>query len=237
MRKRDGLPAAKAAHRKAARASEAEPTARRAPERAPEREPRLRLRSDPLRLAAEVAELQAELDALRARIRELEAHADVDPLTDVLNRRGFERELRRAIAYVRRYKAHAVLVYLDLDGFKPINDRHGHAAGDAMLQALAAEIVRRARASDAVGRLGGDEFAVLLWNLSEPDAQAKARALEALIGGTRVRWEGHDLQVGASAGTAELMPADSPADVLARADRAMYARKAARRAGVMYDPA
>jgi diguanylate cyclase (GGDEF)-like protein len=192
--------------------------------------PRPRLGSDPMRLAAEVAELQAELDALRARIRELEACADVDPLTHVLNRRGFERELARAIAYARRYEARAALVYLDLDEFKPVNDRHGHAAGDAVLQALAATLMRTARASDAVGRLGGDEFAVLLWNLSEEDACGKARSLEHALAATAVPWEGRLLRVGASAGVAYLQEGDAPADVLMRADRAMYTRKADRRA-------
>src|SRR5690348_16355482 len=191
-------------------------------------EPRPRLRSDPMRLDVQVAELQAELDALREKIRQLEAHADVDPLTGVLNRRGFERELKRAIAYVQRYGADAALVYLDLDGFKPVNDCDGHAAGDSVLQAVAAALAGHARASDVVGRLGGDEFALLLWHLSEEDAHAKALALEALIGATRVPWEGGALGVGASAGIAVLRAADSPASVLARADRAMYERKTQR---------
>ena len=87
-----------------------------------------------MRLAAEVARLEAELAAMRARVAELETHAESDPLTGVMNRRGFERELTRAGAYVRRYGGNAALVYLDLDGFKPVNDRHGHAAGDAVLR-------------------------------------------------------------------------------------------------------
>jgi hypothetical protein len=119
--------------------------------------------SDPMRLAAEVARLEAELAAMRARVAELETHAERDPLTDVMNRRGFERELRRADAYVRRYGGNAALVYLDLDGFKPVNDRHGHAAGDAVLRAVAAALVAAVRVSDTVARIGGDEFAVLLW--------------------------------------------------------------------------
>ncbi|HVY57589.1 MAG TPA: GGDEF domain-containing protein [Xanthobacteraceae bacterium] len=205
---------------------------RREPEAPFAQGPRPRLNSDPMRLAAEVAKLQAELDALRARVRELEACAEVDPLTHVLNRRGFERELARAIAYARRYEARAALVYLDLDGFKPVNDRHGHAAGDAVLQALAAKLMRTARASDAVGRLGGDEFAVLLWNLGEADARQKAQALERALGATAVPWEGQMLRVGASAGVAYLQREDAPGDVLARADRAMYARKAQRRAAL-----
>ena len=93
-----------------------------------------------MRLAAEVERLAAELEASRARIAELEARIDVDPLTETLNRRGFERELKRSLAYVKRYGASAALIYLDLDEFKPVNDRHGHAAGDAVLKAVAAAL-------------------------------------------------------------------------------------------------
>ena len=127
-----------------------------------------------MRLAAEVDALAAQLEASRARIADLEARVDIDPLTDVLNRRGFERELKRSLAYVKRYGTSAALIYVDLDGFKPVNDRHGHAAGDAVLKAVAAALLRHVRASDVVARIGGDEFAVLLWNVDGAAAAAKA---------------------------------------------------------------
>src|ERR1700689_3380735 len=79
-----------------------------------------------MRLAAEVERLAAELSASRARIADLESRVDVDPLTETLNRRGFERELKRSLAYVKRYGVSAALIYIDLDEFKPVNDRHGH---------------------------------------------------------------------------------------------------------------
>ena len=115
------------------------------------------------------------------QIAELEARADVDPLTDILNRRGFDRELKRSLAYISRYGTDAALVFLDLDGFKGVNDRHGHAAGDALLKAVARELTGRVRASDVVARLGGDEFVVLLWNVNATQALAKARDLETVI--------------------------------------------------------
>src|SRR6202034_50294 len=102
-------------------------------------------RSSFMRLAAEVEALAAQLKFSRERIADLEARVDVDPLTDVLNRRGFERELRRSLAYVKRYGASAALIYIDLDGFKPVNDRHGHGAGDTVLKAIAAALVRNVR--------------------------------------------------------------------------------------------
>jgi diguanylate cyclase (GGDEF)-like protein len=181
-----------------------------------------------MRLAAEVDALAAELKISRARITDLEARVDVDPLTDVLNRRGFERELKRSLAYVKRYGTSAALIYVDLDGFKPVNDRHGHAAGDAVLRAIAAALTRGVRASDVVARVGGDEFVVLLWTVNGPAAAAKAAALEAAVYAAPVRWNSSTLVVGASAGVALLGPLDTPDEVFGRADAAMYARKAER---------
>src|SRR5580698_2469387 len=178
-----------------------------------------------MRLAAEVDALAAQLKDSRARIQDLESRVDIDPLTDTLNRRGFERELKRSLAYVKRYGASAALIYVDLDGFKPVNDRHGHSAGDAMLKAVAASLSQNVRASDVVARLGGDEFVILLWNVTAVIAETKARALEAAVYGTPVRWGNSTLVVGASAGVALLGALDTPAELLARADAAMYARK------------
>jgi diguanylate cyclase (GGDEF)-like protein len=182
------------------------------------------------RLALEVTRLQAELAAARAQVAQLEAKADIDALLDILNRRGFERELRRSLAYVRRYGTSAALIYLDLDNFKPVNDRYGHAAGDLVLRAVAAALQRSVRESDMVARLGGDEFGALLWNVSEIQAAAKARELEAAIAATVVAHGRVPLSVGASAGFAMLAPGDAPAEIISRADLAMYARKRAGRA-------
>jgi diguanylate cyclase (GGDEF)-like protein len=184
-------------------------------------------RSAAMQLAAEVDRLERELAAARTQMATLEARAEIDPLTDILNRRGFERALKRSLDHAKRYESSAALVYLDLDGFKSINDRHGHAAGDAVLKAVAAVLMRHVRASDVVARLGGDEFAVLLWQLSEADVQRKALLLEAAVARTTATHAGATLSVGASAGVALLLPLDRPADVLERADRAMYARKRA----------
>jgi diguanylate cyclase (GGDEF)-like protein len=190
--------------------------------------PKPRSRAVQMRLAAEVERLAAELKASQTRISELEARIDVDPLTETFNRRGFERELKRSLAYVKRYGVSAALIYLDLDGFKPVNDRHGHAAGDAVLKTIAAALIRKVRTSDIVARIGGDEFVVLLWNVTEDEAAAKAQALEAAVYATPVRWSTSTLVVGASAGVTPIGPLDAPADLLARADAAMYARKAER---------
>ncbi len=191
-----------------------------------------RRRSVAMRLAEEVNRLELELAAARSRMAALETRAEIDPLTDLINRRGLERELKRALAYVKRYETSAVLVYIDLDGFKSINDRHGHAAGDAVLKAVAMVLARQVRASDLVARLGGDEFVVLLWNLDESDAQTKSRSLEAAIGRMTAPHGDAVLAVGASAGHTMLLPLDTPASVLERADRAMYLCKTSRRSAL-----
>jgi diguanylate cyclase (GGDEF)-like protein len=207
------------ADRRGSRASESEPPI------APSRN----IPSELVTLLGEVQRLQAELAATQAKVKELEATADIDAVTEIFNRRGFDRELRRSLAYVKRYGTRAGLLYIDLDGFKPVNDQHGHAAGDAVLKAVAAMLTRSVRASDTVARLGGDEFGLILWNLGEGDATVKAWALEAAISEAAIEWEGEPLCVGASIGFAMMGAADELADVLARADRAMYARKAERK--------
>jgi diguanylate cyclase (GGDEF)-like protein len=177
-----------------------------------------------------VAKLRTRLAEARKQIADLKRRADTDVLLDIPNRRSFERELRRSVAYVKRYRATAALLYLDVDRLKPINDRHGHAAGDAALKAIVRELIAHVRMSDLVARLGGDEFGILLWNLKLADAEKKARALETAVEQLRLSFRGRALRLGISAGVAMLAASDETADVLMRADAAMYRRKLARRA-------
>jgi len=178
----------------------------------------------------ELDRLKAELAAARVQIAELEVRADIDPLLNILNRRGFERELARSLAYVKRYGTDAVLLYIDLDDFKSVNDSHGHATGDELLKAVTAALMSQVRASDVIGRLGGDEFAVVLWNMSVTHAGGKARALEESIAGVTITRGPAKLAVGASAGLVALSPLDTPAQAIDAADRAMYMRKREKRA-------
>jgi predicted signal transduction protein with EAL and GGDEF domain len=85
-------------------------------------------------LIAEIERLRAEIAVAERKIRELEARADTDLLLDIRNRRGFMRELKRSLAHLQRYKGEAALLFIDFDGFKGVNDTHGHAAGDAILK-------------------------------------------------------------------------------------------------------
>jgi diguanylate cyclase (GGDEF)-like protein len=176
-----------------------------------------------------IRRLRAQLARAEARIEELQASAETDFLLDIPNRRGFERALNRAVGYIKRYDASGALVVLDVDRLKPINDAFGHAAGDQVLKAIVAALLRQVRSSDVVGRLGGDEFALLLWNVSETDARAKAASLEQAIDRLAFTFGGRTVTAGASAGVAILGPHVQAGRALEQADSAMYVRKAQRR--------
>jgi diguanylate cyclase (GGDEF)-like protein len=186
-------------------------------------------RSIAMRLAAEVDSLKADLAHARARVAELETRVDEDPLTGLRNRRGFVRALEQALAFVRRYAATAALVYIDLDRFKPINDRYGHAAGDWVLGRVARLVAGNVRASDVAARIGGDELALLLWNVNSAQAEEKARSIEAMIEGEEFLFKGKKLATALSAGATMLAADDTVESSLARADAAMYARKRKRK--------
>jgi diguanylate cyclase (GGDEF)-like protein len=196
---------------------------------APARKASRRLPAAPDDAKATIRRLRTQLAQAVARIDELQASADTDFLLDIPNRRGFERELHRSIAYMKRYHASGALIVLDVDRLKPINDAYGHAAGDRVLKAIVAVLLGHVRSSDVIGRLGGDEFALLLWNLSATDARAKAAVLEEAIDRLSFVFRGRTVITGISAGVAILGPHAEAGRALEEADRAMYVRKAQRR--------
>jgi diguanylate cyclase (GGDEF)-like protein len=176
-----------------------------------------------------IRQLRARLAEALERIEKLQTSANTDFLLDIPNRRGFERELNRAISYIKRYQATGALIVLDVDRLKPINDSFGHAAGDEVLKGIVATLRAQVRSSDVVARLGGDEFALLLWNLSGTDACAKAAALEEAIEQLTFVFRGEVVKAGASAGVAILDSHAEAGKALEQADCAMYVRKAQRR--------
>lgn len=180
-------------------------------------------------LTGEVGALQAELAAAQQRLAEAEALADRDALTGVLNRRGFGRELKRAAALASRHGAPASVIYLDLDGFKALNDTLGHQAGDAALVQVARLLEGNIRETDAVGRLGGDEFALLLAHADVDAAAIKAERLRALLDAQPFMHEGRTARLGGSFGVRGLTRGLTAERALADADAAMYADKRARR--------
>jgi diguanylate cyclase (GGDEF)-like protein len=185
------------------------------------------LAADPevLRLLQEMDALRLELKAMGQRLAEAEQLADHDVLTPLLNRRAFVRELQRAIALTRRHKTPASVIYFDFDDFKLINDRYGHAAGDAVLIAVAERLVGAVREADVVGRIGGDEFAILLQHADLNGANAKAIALALTVSSAPIRFDGHDIPVSVTFGVRQVGAVDSAEQALSEADAAMYLRK------------
>jgi PAS domain S-box-containing protein len=184
--------------------------------------------------------------------QELQRLSHHDSLTGLFNRRRFEEELRRQLAYTRRYGSGGALLVIDVDRFKEINDSLGHVAGDRALCQVAALLRDNLRGSDVVARnagqgsasecgtpvatdpeavlarLGGDEFVVLLPEADEADAQATAERLAATVRDSTLTIEGQAVKLGISIGVALFDEYGRPGeqDLLAAADRAMYSVKA-----------
>ena len=153
-----------------------------------------------------------------------------DPLTGLANRALLEERLRGALSRDARNGGRTGLLFLDLDGFKAVNDAHGHAVGDAVLREVAHRLLSHVRPSDTVARLGGDEFVVLVEQVPDEGVAPLARRLEeALSAPFRV---GPTVRIGASIGSATAAGGDGDVPgLLARADRGMYDAKRARRTG------
>jgi diguanylate cyclase (GGDEF)-like protein len=182
-------------------------------------------------LLTEVDDLRGEVARLKSRLAEVEDLADRDGLTPLLNRRAFLRELSRIRTFSQRYGSPASLVYFDLDDFKSVNDRFGHAAGDAALQTVAERLTAHVRESDIVGRLGGDEFAVILVQADEATAQAKAAALARDLERAPLQFGDWSAPLHLSYGVCEISPDLEPEAIVHRADSAMFAAKRGKRAG------
>lgn len=139
-------------------------------------------------LMTEIEDLRNEVSVLKLRLNEAQNLADMDVLTPVLNRRAFVREMKRVAAFAQRYSSPASVAVFDLDGFKAVNDRFGHGAGDQALKAVAKRLQDNVRDSDVVGRLGGDAFAVVLAQADQETALAKAGALADAVMRTPVEF-------------------------------------------------
>jgi len=167
-----------------------------------------------------IREQMGELERSRAALREEATH---DPLTGLANRRLFYDRLQQAIRHANRYGGKVGILYVDLDRFKDINDRHGHHVGDAMLTEVAKRLTFSIRDSDSVARLGGDEFVVLLEEVQgRQDCFAAAHKIEQALNAD-TNFYGLDVEIAASIGQA-LYPDDgADEDALIRAaDASMY---------------
>jgi diguanylate cyclase (GGDEF)-like protein/PAS domain S-box-containing protein len=156
--------------------------------------------------------------------------ASHDPLTGLPNRRAFIERLEDAVRGARDRREHHVIGFLDLDRFKHVNDRLGHAAGDRLLREVGQVMGRVVRGGDVLARIGGDEFALLLTNCTLDDARRVAGKVRAAVDGYRIASNGIVLDVGVSIGLAPIDPdTANAAEALDEADAACYQAKAAGR--------
>ncbi len=159
--------------------------------------------------------------------RQLLHMAERDPLTNLYNRRRFHEELARMLADSSRHRECVGLLAIDLDGFKPVNDRFGHQAGDEVLVDLASELGSVVRRNEMFFRLGGDEFAILVPSASASELSELARRLCACIAGMSFNFNNQPAGVTASIGIAlSARDGDNPESLIGAADRAMYLAKA-----------
>jgi diguanylate cyclase (GGDEF)-like protein len=175
----------------------------------------------------------------RKRIeRELSQLAKFDPLTGLPNRLLFHDRLAQAVQRIDRRDQVVALIFIDLDGFKAVNNRYGHAMGDRLLVAVAGRLQRVVRRTDTVARLGGDEFTIILEGLRHPDDAARV-AEQALLSLRQAFEIGVVvINLGASLGVAIASHATDVPDVLTRrADAAMYRAKARGGTGYQFDVA
>jgi len=179
-------------------------------------------------LEQRVAERTAELQAQSVQLERLAQH---DSLTGLINYRQLTRLLERALARADRRDSVVVLMFIDLDGFKAVNDTWGHATGDLVLKTVARRVQARLRAEDALARLGGDEFVILLEDVTSRDGALRVARLVLAEIESITEADGHAIRISASIGIAsargQMGAARGQEALLAEADQAMYAAKQA----------
>jgi diguanylate cyclase (GGDEF)-like protein len=176
-----------------------------------------------------VEEISHHLKEQNKRIADLENLATTDALTRVLNRRGFEDCLTHELSVARRHGVGGVLIFVDLDEFKPINDTFGHAAGDEVLRTVSNLLRGHIRDTDYIGRLGGDEFAVLLPRSNKRNGVRRAEDLDRKLNNAYAAWDNNQIAIKASCGVHMYAAKAEVKELLEAADAAMYKIKQERR--------
>ncbi|ADC70871.1 diguanylate cyclase with PAS/PAC sensor [Thioalkalivibrio sp. K90mix] len=168
----------------------------------------------------------ADISEERELVDRLVHEASHDPLTGLLNRRAFEREMQRAMDNAREYSSVASLVLVDLDYFKAVNDRHGHQVGDELLRRVGTILRQLTRSRDAVARIGGDEFAVVAFDTDAEQARILGQRICSALGDRPLQVEARDVTIGASVGVVQLGAGLAGVDAaFVAADRACYSAK------------
>ena len=192
------------------------------------RDPDVRFGDEDVRRLEELAERVAPAIENARRFREARQLADLDSLTGLHNRRYFYETLGREVDRAQRYQRSLSLVIVDVDGFKEINDRIGHLAGDAVLAEIADRIRQVVRSADIPCRVGGDEFAVIVPEVEVGQARQLVGRIQRAVSSQPIARAG---RVRVSAGVADLQANDSPTSMFERGDESLYAAKHAGQGG------
>lgn len=173
-----------------------------------------------------IDETEKRLEAQQERIKVLEKLASTDEMTSILNRRGFETAVESEISRLQRGRSDGGLfILIDLDKFKPINDTHGHLAGDACLRLVSSTLKRLIRTTDACARLGGDEFAILLTDMNVEKRNAKANEIKRVLNSLKLDWQRQSINIRCSMGVASYNADSRFLDVYQKADEGLYGDK------------
>jgi diguanylate cyclase len=176
-------------------------------------------------LTRQVSELKLRAKSLESDLEVERQRARIDALTGIANRAAFDERLRKEIARVARTEAVVSLLFWDLDHFKSINDRFGHAAGDRVLQEVARCFGDRLRASDFLARVGGEEYVTLLMDTPTSGAIKVANDLRQAVGALKMHFRGEPVPVTVSCGVTALRGDDTAEAAMERADKALYQSK------------
>ena len=177
-------------------------------------------------VSGRLKELESETQRLRADLKAQRILTLIDPLTGVFNRLGYSEAIAREHARWQRYGGSLSIAMCDLDLFKNINDRYGHAAGDKVLASVAELLGTHIRNCDVLCRLGGEEFAVILPETTIEGAKIAAEKLRISVFESKFRFKHAPVSVSISVGVAQFRAEDTVMDVYERADRALYVAKA-----------
>jgi len=177
------------------------------------------------RMRARMEEMENEAKALQVRLSDEQRQSMRDPLTRIPNRLAWERRMAEELGRWQRFHQATCVLAWDIDGFKAINDKYGHRAGDKVLVVVAESLATGIRGTDFVARYGGEEFVMLLPGTSMANGVIIADQMREVIAQTGFHFRGMPVSVTISCGITELREGDQPEDAFERADRAMYQAK------------
>lgn len=173
-----------------------------------------------------IAKSEAQIIEQDRRIEELKRLSTTDELTGITNRRGFMQSFARELDRVNRDKSQGgLLIMIDLDNFKSINDTYGHDAGDAALKVVASTLAGDVRKMDVTARLGGDEFTILFVNTTRKEALERAQFLIRKLNNLSFIWNGTEIDIRASLGLKEYKKGSKAQHIFNAADASMYENK------------